>query len=227
MIRTVAATAAFLFSICTANSWAQLGGAVQSKPNANAVSGPSLEETQKWISDNFDKASGGERLFFFEGCTAIALKKEHDAADRYDLAEKFSMGDVTAKLGEYSQDSLILMEKISQSRNKPHVERKFYISFHAINQKLAFAYAYESVDRKCTGQCFSVADRLNQVKTYYKTHQFSGDIGGNLDSYLMAERIANAFNHAQKLCKKKELDAQSSKAAEDYSRNARKPGELF
>lgn len=64
MIRTIAAIAAFLFSFYTAGSWAQLGGPVQSKPNANAVSGPSLEETQKWISENFDKASGGERLFF-------------------------------------------------------------------------------------------------------------------------------------------------------------------
>lgn len=208
--------AAFLFSFYTASSWAQLGGPVQSNQTVNAASGPGLEETQSWLKDAFGKVYGGKKLIFFEGCTAILMNKEDFGVDRYDLPQKFPMGDVVARAGEFSQAFV----------NHYKLDTKFYVSLRAINDKTVFVHARSTMDRACVGKCFSIADRLDLLKTHFFISPVTEN-SMNLDSYLMAERIANAFNHAQKLCKKMELDAQSSKASEDYSKNARKPGELF
>lgn len=218
MKKTFAAMAAFLFCFYSAGSQAQLGGPVQPNQGANAPSGPGLEETQAWIKDTYGKVYGDKQLIFFEGCTAIVLQKENYGVGKYDLANKFPMGDVVAKAGEFSQELV----------NQLKLESKFYVSIRAINDKTVFVHAYETFPRSCTGQCGSVADRLAQLKTHSKISPYPG-LSRSMDfnSYLMAERIANAFNHAQKLCKKMELDAQSSKAAEDYNKNAKKPGDLF
>lgn len=216
MIRTVAATAVFLFSFYTTGSWAQLGGPVQPNQGANAASGPSLEETQKWLKETFGAVFGGKKLIFFEDCTAILMNKEDFGVDQYDLPKKFFMGDVAAKAGEFSQAFV----------NHYKLDTKFYVSLRGINDKTVFVNARSTMDRTCVGKCFSIADRLDLLKTHFFISPVT-ETSMNLDSYLMAERIANAFNHAQKLCKKMELDAQSSKASEDYSKNAKKPGEVF
>jgi len=221
MIRTIAAIAAFLFSFYTAGSWAQLGGPVQSTQAASAASGPGLEETQKWLKETFSTVFGNKRLIFFEGCTAMLMKKEDYGVEVYGGAEKFPMGDVVAKAGEFSQELV----------NKYKLKNKFYIKARGINDKTVFVFGSRTraySESECVGKCNSIADNLSLLKTHARDSNLSElNMDLELDSFLMAERIANAFNHAQKLCKKRELDAQSSKAAEDYSRNAKKPGDLF
>lgn len=198
----------FIFgAFCSAQCFAQLGPSIQLEAKSGA-SGPSLEETQKWIKDAFEKEFKGTHAILFEQCDAMYFGAElsnNPRPGKFYEANRFPLAQMAAPKVS-SGGSSIQIDTLNGKR---------VITFRQLSEnKGGLTYGtYE--------------EEFRLVKLYPYLSPMTSITIYPISSRIYAERLANAIDHAIKLCQKIELDETTKKMQNEYNKNSKKQGDLF
>jgi hypothetical protein len=231
---SIASIAASL--LASSACYAQLGEAPMPQVKTPEVSGPSLEETTQWIIDKLKKENmipkikpkGKNDYYYddisFNGCDMTVIERQDEYQDDT-LSHKWVENLHLIPLVEVDEDTI---RASSFQSSSPPIG---YVSFNSIGKRPVFHQAYGAV----IGNGFaSEAQMLGYLKTIGTTSQNGYQIVfGREEASLktaeleLAERTANAFKHAVKLCKAKARQEREKAAQEKAEKAKSQPKEIF